>query len=56
MIPDVDRDVKQGENVVDGSGGDHEAGVDRPAHDTTQRVPRPATITIVNVMWARKHC
>ena len=50
MIPDVNRNVEQGENVVDGSRGDHEAGVDSPANDTTQRVPRPTTILIGKVI------
>jgi hypothetical protein len=35
----VDRNVEQRENVVNGSGCDHEARINCPAHNSSQRIP-----------------
>ena len=43
-LSDVERDVEVVEGVVDGAGGHHEAGVDSPTDDSTQRIPRNAFI------------
>ena len=40
------------EDVVDDGGGDHEAGVDCPTDNSTQRIPRPLIKPIMELVEA----
>ena len=54
-VSDVDRDVEEAQHVVDGAGGEHEAGVDSSAHDPAQGVPGSLVKPVEEIIVAVLH-
>ena len=59
-VSDVNRDVEEAQHVMNGAGGDHQAGVDSPTYDPAQRVPgslvKPVEEIIISVLHHVGRC